>query len=84
VTAREDAHIAGCEACSRAVDEPARPFDEDLCHMNIAPGDGWDDAPVIQCPHLAVPGGRTPICARHLDDAHEAYARLVSRTAPLN
>jgi hypothetical protein len=78
-TAHQDAHNAGCELCRSQLASP-QPFHDDLCHMHI----GQDNEPVIQCPHLAVPGQPSKICAHHLEAAAESYARLVERTAPFN
>lgn len=80
-------HIAGCEFCTEAIRRGARPFDSDLCHMDIRPDadQDWDNLkPPIQCPHLATPGGRVLICADHLEGAIAAYVRMVERTQGLN
>lgn len=82
---RQAVHVEGCDLCRRQLARP-QPFHGDLCHTNIHPdGGSWDDAPVVQCPHLAEPGARrAKMCARHLEGAREDYARWVARTAPLN
>ena len=85
MTAYQDAHNAGCELCRCQLAAP-QPFHDDLCHFNIAPGGGsWDeDAPVIQCPHLAAAGSPSRLCEHHTEEAKAAYARLTERTAPFN
>lgn len=75
-------HCAGCEICTSARSLPPRPFDEDLCHTDIRPGDGWDGDSPVQCPHLRWQGSQ--LCEHHLHGAAQAYARLVTRTAPFN
>jgi hypothetical protein len=77
--AHQDAHNAACGLCRFQLADP-QPFHDDLCHMHIGPG----AEPVIQCPHIAVPGNPSKICAHHVEGAVESYARLVERTAPFN
>lgn len=78
-----DEHIAGCGVCATAVSETPRPFDEDLCHMDIRPDNDYAEyPPPVQCPHLKVP--RHWLCTHHLEGALASYARLVERTAPYN
>jgi hypothetical protein len=62
--------------------EPPRPFDADLCHTDIRPGDGWDDEPPIQSPHLRWQDSQ--LCEHHLRGAAGAYAQLTRRTASFN
>ncbi len=78
-----DVHVADCTLCQGQIANP-QPWHDDLCHINIRPGDDYGELPSIQCPHLAAPGSKLGICMRHLEAAHDAYVRMVNRTAPLN
>lgn len=84
MTAYQDAHNADCEVCTAAISRPPQPFDDNLCHMDIRPGDGWDDSPGVQCPHLPVPGSPLRICEHHLEAAARLYAHVAARKAPFN
>jgi hypothetical protein len=77
VSSFNERHLSECGTCARAVQEPPRPFDADLCHTDIRPGDGWDDRSPIQCPHLRWQDSQ--LCG-----AAGAYAQLTGRTAPFN
>ena len=62
MSAAVQVHAATCRLCAAALQQ-LRPYDPGGCQWDIRPGDGWNDAPVIQCPHPAVPGGE--LCLHH-------------------
>jgi hypothetical protein len=82
VTAYQDAHNADCETCTEAISRPPQPFDADMCHMNISPGNE-----LTQCPHPTlppVPGSPARVCEHHLEAIARMAAHIAVRKAPFN
>lgn len=78
----DERHQAECEVCRRAATDP-RPYDPDLCHMDIQPDESGE--PFRQCPHLATgPRDGVRLCGGHLQAAAAEYERIVRRAAGLN